>query len=55
MIDTGSVNDVDTGKLYCKSSSAYTYIVDLSGAQGIQGPKGDKGDQGIQGPQVFRV
>lgn len=51
MIDTGSVNDVDTGKLYCKSSSAYTYIVDLSGAQGIQGPKGDKGDQGIQGPQ----
>ena len=51
MIDTGSVNDVDTGKLYCKSSSAYTYIVDLSGAQGIQGPKGDKGDQGPQGPQ----
>ena len=51
MIDTGSVNDVDTGKLYCKNSSAYTYIVDLSGAQGIQGPKGDKGDQGPQGPQ----
>ena len=55
MIDTGSVDDADTGKLYCKSSSAYTYIVDLSGARGIQGPKGDKGDQGIQGPQVFRV
>ena len=51
MIDTGSVDDVDTGKLYCKNSSAYTYIVDLSGARGIQGPKGDKGDQGIQGPQ----
>lgn len=51
MIDTGSVEDADTGKLYCKSSSAYTFIVDLSGAQGIQGPKGDTGPQGPTGPQ----
>ena len=51
MIDTGSVEDADTGKLYCKSSSAYTFIVDLSGACGIQGPKGAIGRQGIQGPQ----
>lgn len=51
MIDTGSVEDADTGKLYCKSSSAYTFIVDLSGARGIQGPKGATGPQGIQDPQ----
>ena len=36
MIDTGSVQAADTGKLYCKGEKAYTYIVDLSGAQGIQ-------------------
>lgn len=51
MIDTGSVQDADTGKLYCKGEKAYTYIVDLSGAQGIQGPKGDTGPQGPTGPQ----
>lgn len=51
MIDTGSVQDADTGKLYCKGEKAYTYIADLSGAQGIQGPKGDTGPQGPTGPQ----
>ena len=51
MINTGSVQDVDTGKLYCKGSKAYEYIVDLSGATGIQGPKGDTGPQGPTGPQ----
>lgn len=57
MIDTGSVDDADTGKLYCKGESAYQYICDLSGATGIQGPKGDqgpegpRGQQGLQGPQ----
>lgn len=57
MIDTGSVEDADTGKMYCKSDSAYTFITDLSGSQGIQGPqgpqgvKGDKGDTGPQGPK----
>lgn len=51
MIDTGSVQAADTGKLYCKGEKAYTYIVDLSGAQGIQGPKGDTGPQGPTGPQ----
>ena len=51
MIDTGSVQDADTGKLYCKGEKAYTYIVDLSGTQGIQGPKGDTGPQGPTGPQ----
>lgn len=51
MIDTGSVDDPDTGKLYCKGESAYQYICDLSGATGIQGPKGDTGPQGPRGEQ----
>ena len=58
MIDTGNVEDADTGKLYVKGSTEYTYIADLSGAQGIkgdqgiqgiQGEKGDKGDTGVRG------
>lgn len=51
IVDTGSVQDADTGKLYCKGEKAYTYIADLSGAQGIQGPKGDTGPTGPQGPK----
>ena len=54
MIDTGSVEDADTGKLYCKSSSAYTFIVDLSGARGIQGPKGVLVRRGFRVLRVFR-
>lgn len=49
MIDTGSVEDPDTGKLYVKGLQAYEFIVDLSGAQGIQGPQGIQGVQGDQG------
>lgn len=49
IIDTGSVEDPDTGKLYVKGLQAYEFIVDLSGAQGIQGPQGPQGTQGIQG------
>lgn len=41
MIDTGSVEDTDTGKLYCKGESAWSYIGDLSGAQGIKGDTGN--------------
>lgn len=37
IIDTGSVEDEDTAKLYCKGDEAYQYITDLSGAKGIQG------------------
>jgi len=40
LIDTGSVEDSDTGKLYFKGSSKWQYIGDLSGSQGIQGPRG---------------
>lgn len=43
IIDTGSVEDSDTGKLYVKSDSGYSYITDLSGSQGIQGPQGIAG------------
>lgn len=44
VIDTGSVEDADTGKLYVKGGSSYTYLTDLSGAQGIRGPAGPKGE-----------
>lgn len=37
LIDTGSVEDADTGKLFVKGESAYQYITDLSGSQGIKG------------------
>lgn len=43
MIDTGSVEDVDTGKLYCyepDQSTVWHYIGDLSGKQGIKGETG---------------
>ena len=43
MIDTGSVEDVDTGKLYCyepEQSTVWHYIGDLSGKQGIKGETG---------------
>ena len=44
MIDTGSVDDVDTGKLYCyepEEQDVWHYIGDLSGAQGIKGETGN--------------
>lgn len=41
MIDTGSVEDADTGKLYCKGATEWAYIGDLSGAQGIKGETGN--------------
>ena len=41
MIDTGSVEDADTGKLYCKNETEWSYIGDLSGAQGIKGDTGN--------------
>ena len=43
MIDTGSVEDADTGKLYCYEPDQQTvwhYIGDLSGKQGIKGETG---------------
>ena len=43
MINTGSVEDEDTGKLYMRDTNGASYITDLSGAQGIQGVKGETG------------
>ena len=43
MIDTGSVQDEDTAKLYMRDVDGAHYITDLSGAQGIQGVKGETG------------
>ena len=43
MIDTGSVQDSDTGKLYCyepDKTPKWQYIGDLSGSQGIKGETG---------------
>lgn len=37
----GSTQDVDTGKLYVRGASAFTFITDLSGAQGIKGDTGN--------------
>lgn len=53
-IDTGSVEDEDTGKLFVRTNEEFSYLLDLSGATGIQGPQGPKGekrDTGEQGPQ----
>lgn len=44
MIDTGSVEDIDTGKLYCyepATQEVWHYIGDLSGKQGIKGDTGN--------------
>lgn len=44
MIDTGSVEDADTGKLYCyepEKTPKWQYIGDLSGKQGIKGDTGN--------------
>lgn len=46
MVNTGSVEDEDTGKLYMNDVDGALYLCDLSGVQGIQGVKGEKGDAG---------
>ena len=49
VIITSNVEDPDNAKMYVKTTTGYSFVTDLSGAQGIQGPKGDAGPQGIQG------
>lgn len=51
MINTGNVQDADNAKLYCKGSTKYDFITDLSGSQGVQGPQGPIGPTGQTGPQ----
>ena len=66
VINTGSIEDEDTAKVFTKGEEEWEYLLDLSGATGLQGPKGDpferedfsdedllalKGDTGEQGPK----
>lgn len=51
LINTGNVNDEDNAKVFVKSSTGYSYLIDLSGSQGIRGEKGEQGIQGEQGQQ----
>lgn len=51
LINTGSVEDEDTGKVYGKIQSNLEFLADLSGAQGIRGPRGERGEKGDRGPQ----
>jgi len=51
IIDTGSITDIETNRLYIWTGVAYNYISDLSDIQGITGQKGSTGIQGIQGTQ----
>ena len=37
IINTGSVEEEDTGKLYLRTSTGYDYIVDVSGMRGFTG------------------
>jgi hypothetical protein len=46
-----NVEDPDNAKVYIKGSSAWGFIVDMSGATGVKGDKGDTGDQGPRGIQ----
>ena len=50
-IDTGSVEDEDTGKLFTRTKEGFSYLLDLSGATGIQGPIGPQGIRGETGPR----
>lgn len=43
LIDTGSVEDEDTAKLYMRNETGARFLTDLSGAQGIQGVQGETG------------
>lgn len=54
-IDTGSVEDEDTGKLFVRTNEEFSYLLDLSGATGIQGPEGPKGRDGKDGLSIKEV
>ena len=49
LIDTGSVQDAETSRLYLWNNNTYTYITDLSGSQGIKGETGYQGATGVTG------
>lgn len=49
LINTSNVELEDNAKLYIKTATEYSFLVDLSGATGIQGPQGEKGEKGDPG------
>ena len=49
VIIQSNTEDEDNAKVYLKSDTAYSFIVDLSGSQGIQGPTGPAGPTGATG------
>lgn len=49
VIIQSDTNDVDNAKVFLKTDTCYSFIVDLSGSQGIAGPTGPQGIQGVQG------
>ena len=54
-IDTGSVEDEDTGKLFVRTNEEFSYLLDLSGATGIQGPEGPEGPKGRDGKDGLSI
>lgn len=51
VIIQSNTEDVDNAKIFIKTDTAYSFVVDMSGSQGIQGPQGIQGIQGVQGPK----
>lgn len=49
VIIQSNTEDVDNAKIFIKTDTAYSFVVDMSGSQGIQGPAGPQGIQGVQG------
>lgn len=43
--------DPDNGRLYVRTATGWTFILDLSGVKGIQGPAGQNGPAGPAGAQ----
>jgi len=38
-----TTDDPDNAKIYVKTETAFSFLIDLSGAAGIQGPQGERG------------
>lgn len=49
VIIQSDTEDVDNAKIFVKTETVYSFVVDMSGSQGIQGPQGPQGIQGVQG------
>lgn len=49
VIDAGSPEIEENGRLYKRTADGWEFVVDMSGAAGATGAKGDKGDRGEPG------